>query len=60
VSDLNDLIHTNARIAFLQGAMREREHIIRTLKSIATEFKRKEELDRAIAKLEKELDDERA
>jgi hypothetical protein len=40
--------------------MREREHIIRTLKSIATEFKRKEELDRAIAKLEKELDDERA
>lgn len=58
MSNINDLIHTNARIAFNQGAMREREYIISRLKSIASEFKRKEELDRAIAKLEKELDNE--
>ena len=60
MSNINDLIHTNARIAYQQGVMREREYIMSTLKTIASEFKRKEELDRAIAKLEKELDNERA
>jgi hypothetical protein len=31
VSDLNDLIHTNATIAFNQGVERERERIIKLL-----------------------------
>jgi hypothetical protein len=32
MSDLNDLIHTNATIAFNQGAQREQERIIKLLK----------------------------
>jgi hypothetical protein len=31
MSDLNELIHTNATIAFNQGANRERERIIKLL-----------------------------
>jgi len=31
VSDLNDLIHTNATIAYNQGVERERERIIKLL-----------------------------
>ena len=31
MSDLNDLIHTNAKIAYHQGAERERERIIQAL-----------------------------
>ena len=31
MSDLNDLIHTNATIAFNQGVERERERIIKLL-----------------------------
>jgi hypothetical protein len=31
MSDLNDLIHTNAAIAFNQGAQREQERIIKLL-----------------------------
>ena len=31
MSDLNDLIHTNAVIAFQQGEQRERERIIKLL-----------------------------
>ena len=31
MSDLNDLIHTNATIAFYQGAQREQERIIKML-----------------------------
>jgi hypothetical protein len=32
MSDLNDLIHTNAMIAFNQGAQREQERILKVLK----------------------------
>jgi hypothetical protein len=31
MSDLNDLIHTNASIAYNQGVLRERERIVSTL-----------------------------
>jgi hypothetical protein len=31
MSDLNDLIHTNATIAFNQGAQREQERIIKLI-----------------------------
>jgi hypothetical protein len=31
MSDLNDLIHTNATIAFNQGAQREQERIVKLL-----------------------------
>jgi hypothetical protein len=33
MSDLNDLIHTNATIAFNQGAQREQERIIKLLEN---------------------------
>ena len=32
MSDLNDLIHTNATIAFNQGVQREQERIIKLIK----------------------------
>ena len=35
MSDLNDLIHTNATIAFNQGVERERERIIKILMDYA-------------------------
>ena len=35
MSDLNDLIHTNAAIAFNQGAQREQERIIKILMDYA-------------------------
>jgi hypothetical protein len=35
MSDLNDLIHTNATIAFNQGVDRERERIIKLLEPLA-------------------------
>ena len=34
MSDLNDLIHTNAVIAFQQGEQRERERIIKLLEQV--------------------------
>jgi hypothetical protein len=33
MSDLNDLIHTNAQRAYEQGVMRERERIIKLLEN---------------------------
>jgi hypothetical protein len=35
MSDLNDLIHTNATIAYNQGVERERERIIKLLEPLA-------------------------
>lgn len=35
MSDLQDLIHRNAELAYLQGAARERERIIELLKPLA-------------------------
>lgn len=36
MSDLQDLIHTNARVAFHQGEMRERERILSLLNELMT------------------------
>jgi hypothetical protein len=43
-----------------RGRSDEQERIIELLENIAKEFDRKEELERAIAKLKKELENERA
>jgi ABC-type uncharacterized transport system fused permease/ATPase subunit len=40
MSDLNDLIHTNAAIAFNQGAQREQERIIKLLNEIKATWKK--------------------
>jgi ABC-type uncharacterized transport system fused permease/ATPase subunit len=40
MSDLNDLIHTNATIAFNQGAQREQERIIKLLSEIKATWKK--------------------
>jgi hypothetical protein len=37
MSDLNDLIHTNATIAFNQGAQREQERIVKIIQNYGSE-----------------------
>lgn len=40
MSDLNDLIHTNAQRAFELGAMRERERIVRLLLDVKATWRK--------------------
>lgn len=48
MSDINDLIHSNARLAYEQGIKSERERITKLLTELPNEFVRKDEVERAI------------
>ena len=57
MSDLQDLIHTNAHNAYEIGVRTERQRIITLLENMTEEFTRKEELERYLAKVKEVLNE---
>ena len=60
MSDLNDLIHTNAVVAFEQGVKTERQRIISLLQGKLRDYERMAVYLRAIGDFEKEQDNRHA
>ena len=60
MSDINDLIHTNARVAFDQGVKTEQQRIISLLQGKLRDYERMAVYLRAIGDFEKEQDNRQA
>ena len=56
MSDINDLIHSNARLAFHQGVKTEQQRILTLFESKLRDYERLAVYNRAIGEVERECD----